>query len=82
MKRKALAKAIHPVTIEANAAVAKEDFAAAIPAMAKLRPAVDAFFDKVKINDDDSKSGGESSEVAQRNPRGYARGGGFSKIQD
>jgi glycyl-tRNA synthetase beta chain len=24
-------------------------------AMAKLRPAVDAFFDKVKVNDDDPK---------------------------
>jgi len=34
-------------------ALAKEDFAAAMSAMAKLRPAVDAFFDKVKVNDDD-----------------------------
>ena len=33
----------------------KEDFAAAMSAMAKLRPAVDAFFDKVKVNDDDPK---------------------------
>ena len=24
-------------------------------AMAKLRPAVDAFFDKVKVNDDDAR---------------------------
>ncbi len=38
---------------EAGAAIAKEDFAAAMSAMAKLRPAVDAFFDKVKVNDDD-----------------------------
>ena len=40
---------------EAGAAVAKEDFAGAMSAMAKLRPAVDAFFDKVKVNDDDPK---------------------------
>ena len=40
---------------EASAAVAKEDFAAAMGAMAKLRPAVDAFFDKVKVNDDDAQ---------------------------
>ena len=40
---------------EAGAAVAKEDFAGAMSAMAKLRPAVDAFFDKVKVNDDDAK---------------------------
>ena len=38
---------------EAGAAVAKEDFAAAMSAMAKLRPAVDAFFDKVTVNADD-----------------------------
>lgn len=49
----ALAKIIGEVAPEASAAVAKEDFAAAMSAMAKLRPAVDAFFDKVKVNDDD-----------------------------
>jgi glycyl-tRNA synthetase beta chain len=54
-EEKALAKAIDQVTGEAGAAVAKEDFAAAMSAMAKLRPAVDAFFDKVKVNDDDPK---------------------------
>jgi glycyl-tRNA synthetase beta chain len=54
-EEKALAKAIDQVKSEAGAAVAKEDFAAAMSAMAKLRPAVDAFFDKVKVNDDDPK---------------------------
>jgi glycyl-tRNA synthetase beta chain len=54
-EEKALAKAIDQVKAEAGAAVAKEDFAAAMSAMAKLRPAVDAFFDKVKVNDDDPK---------------------------
>jgi glycyl-tRNA synthetase beta chain len=52
-EEKALAKAIDQVKAEAGAAVAKEDFAAAMSAMAKLRPAVDAFFDKVKVNDDE-----------------------------
>jgi len=52
-EEKALAKAIDQVKSEASAAVAKEDFAAAMSAMAKLRPTVDAFFDKVKVNDDD-----------------------------
>jgi glycyl-tRNA synthetase beta chain len=51
-EEKALAKAIDQVKAEAAAAVAKEDFAGAMSAMAKLRPAVDAFFDKVKVNDD------------------------------
>ncbi|QOZ27670.1 glycine--tRNA ligase subunit beta [Bradyrhizobium sp. CCBAU 51753] len=54
-EEKALAAAIDQVKSEASAAVAKEDFAAAMSAMAKLRPAVDAFFDKVKVNDDDPK---------------------------
>jgi glycyl-tRNA synthetase beta chain len=54
-EEKALAKAIDQAKMEAGAAVAKEDFAAAMSAMAKLRPAVDAFFDKVKVNDDDPK---------------------------
>ena len=54
-EEKTLAKAIAQVKDEAGAAVAKEDFAAAMSAMAKLRPAVDAFFDKVKVNDDDPK---------------------------
>ena len=38
---------------EARAAVAREDFEAAMRALAKLRPAVDAFFDKVTVNADD-----------------------------
>ena len=54
-EEKTLANAIAQVKTEAGAAVAKEDFAAAMSAMAKLRPAVDAFFDKVKVNDDDPK---------------------------
>jgi glycyl-tRNA synthetase beta chain len=54
-EEKALAKAIEQAKTEAGAAVAKEDFTAAMSAMARLRPAVDVFFDKVKVNDDDPK---------------------------
>jgi glycyl-tRNA synthetase beta chain len=54
-EEKTLAKAIDQVKTEAGAAVAKEDFAGAMSAMAKLRPAVDAFFERVKVNDDDPK---------------------------
>jgi len=54
-EEKALATAIDQVKREAAAAVQKEDFATAMSAMAKLRPAVDAFFDKVKVNDDEPK---------------------------
>ncbi len=52
-EERALAKAIDAATREASAAVAREDFAAAMLAMAKLRPHVDAFFDKVTVNVDD-----------------------------
>ena len=52
-EEKALAEAIDAVKKEASAAVGKEDFAAAMRAMAKLRPRVDAFFDKVTVNLDD-----------------------------
>ncbi len=49
----ALAKAMVSIAPEASAAYAREDFAGAMSAMAKLRPAVDAFFDKVTVNADD-----------------------------
>ncbi len=48
-----LAKAIDVAIGEATAAVAREDFAAAMLAMAQLRPRVDAFFDKVTVNVDE-----------------------------
>lgn len=52
-EEKALAEAIDVARKEAAAAVGKEDFAAAMRAMARLRPRVDAFFDKVTVNVDD-----------------------------
>jgi glycyl-tRNA synthetase beta chain len=52
-EEKALAQAIGIAKSEAGRAVAAEDFAAAMLAMAKLRPHVDAFFDKVTVNVDD-----------------------------
>jgi glycyl-tRNA synthetase beta chain len=52
-EEKALAEAVATAKKEASAAVAKEDFAAAMSAIAKLRPKVDAFFEKVTVNADD-----------------------------
>jgi glycyl-tRNA synthetase beta chain len=52
-EEKALAKAIDAAKIEAARSVQKEDFAAAMRAMAKLRPSVDAFFDQVTVNVED-----------------------------
>ena len=52
-EEKALAEAVSLAKEEASAAVAREDFAAAMSALAKLRPKVDAFFEKVTVNVDD-----------------------------
>jgi glycyl-tRNA synthetase beta chain len=52
-EEKALASAIETAETEAARAVEKQDFVAAMRAMTKLRPAVDALFDKVTINVED-----------------------------
>jgi glycyl-tRNA synthetase beta chain len=49
-EERALASAIDVAKQDASAAVAREHFEAAMRAMAKLRPHVDAFFDKVTVN--------------------------------
>ncbi len=48
-----LSRAVDTAAAEATAAVAREDFSAAMTAMAKLRPHVDAFFEKVTVNADE-----------------------------
>jgi glycyl-tRNA synthetase beta chain len=53
LEEKALAQAIDAAKVEATRAVEKEDFEAAMRAMASLRPHVDALFDKVTVNVDD-----------------------------
>jgi glycyl-tRNA synthetase beta chain len=52
-EEKALAEAIGVAKKDALAAIAREDFEAAMRAMARLRPRVDAFFDKVTVNVED-----------------------------
>ena len=52
-EEKALAAALDSAAPAATAAVTKEDFAAAMTALAKLRAPVDAFFEKVRVNADD-----------------------------
>ena len=81
-EEKTLATAIDQVKAEASAAVAKEDFAAAMAAMAKLRPAVDAFFDKVKVNDDDPKIRENRLKLLNEIRAATRTVADFSKIQD
>jgi glycyl-tRNA synthetase beta chain len=81
-EEKALAKAIDEVKTEASAAVAAEDFAGAMRAMAKLRPAVDAFFDKVMVNDDDPKIRENRLKLLNEIRAATRAVADFSKIQD
>jgi glycyl-tRNA synthetase beta chain len=81
-EEKTLAKAIDQAKSEATAAVAKEDFTAAMSAMAKLRPAVDAFFDKVKVNDDDAKVRENRLKLLNEIRAATRAVADFSKIQD
>jgi len=81
-EEKALAAAIDRARAEATEAVAREDFAAAMTAMAGLRPAVDAFFDKVTVNADD-KAVRENRLKLLGEIRAATRAvADFSKIQD
>ncbi len=81
-EEKALAVAIDDVKREASAAVANEDFAAAMSAMAKLRPAVDAFFEKVKVNDDDAKIRENRLKLLNEIRAATRTVADFSRIQD
>lgn len=51
IEEKGLAVALAQATPKAESAVAAEDYEVAMAALADLRPAVDAFFDKVTVND-------------------------------
>jgi glycyl-tRNA synthetase beta chain len=52
-EEKALFEAMQAAERDARAAVEREDFSAAMTALARLRPAVDSFFDEVTVNADD-----------------------------
>ena len=53
IEEKGLAVALAQATPKAQACVAGEDFEGAMAALAELRPAVDAFFEAVMVNDPD-----------------------------
>ena len=81
-EEKALAAAIDLAKVEAGVAVMNEDFASAMGAIAKLRPAVDAFFDKVKVNDDDPKVRENRLKLLNEIRATTRAVADFSKIQD
>ena len=51
VEEKTLVKALDTAEPKAKAAVEKEDFTAAMAALASLRAPIDSFFDKVTVND-------------------------------
>ena len=81
-EEKALAGSIERVRSEASAAVQKDDYAAAMGVMAKLRPAVDAFFDKVMVNDDDPNIRKNRLRLLNEIREATRAVADFSKIQD
>jgi glycyl-tRNA synthetase beta chain len=54
-EERALYEALQAAAGEARQHVGNEDFEAAMSALARLRPAVDAFFDKVTVNAEDPR---------------------------
>ncbi|MEA2831270.1 MAG: glycyl-tRNA synthetase beta chain, partial [Bradyrhizobium sp.] len=62
--------------------VASEDFAGAMSVMAKLRPAVDAFFEHVKVNDDDAAVRENRLKLLNEIRAATRAVADFSKIQD
>jgi glycyl-tRNA synthetase beta chain len=81
-EEKALADAIDLAKVEGSVAVMNEDFESAMTAMAKLRPAVDAFFDKVKVNDDDPNVRENRLKLLNEIRSATRAVADFSKIQD
>ena len=77
----ALAKAMVSIAPEASAAYAREDYAAAMSAMAKLRPAVDAFFDKVTVNTEDKALRANRLVLLNRIREATGTVADFSKIE-
>jgi glycyl-tRNA synthetase beta chain len=81
-QEKRLAEAIDVVKKEAGAAVAREDFAAAMSVLAKLRPPVDEFFEKVRVNDEDPRIRENRLKLLNQIRAATREVADFSKIQD
>lgn len=76
----ALFAALATARSEAATAVEAEDFAAAMGALAPLRPIVDAFFDAVTVNVDDPKLRANRLALLSQLPHALGAVADFSKI--
>lgn len=77
----ALAAALEAADPKAGAAVESEDFAGAMAALASLRAPVDAFFDKVTVNDPDPVKREARLSLLARMRDAVHRVADFSKIE-
>jgi glycyl-tRNA synthetase beta chain len=82
LEEKALAKAVDEVEKAAAAAVANEDFAAAMAEMAKLRTPVDEFFDHVTVNTSEADLRENRLRLLNRIRATTLTVADFSKIED
>ena len=80
-EERALAAAIADVERDAGAAVAGEDFEAAMSALARLRGPVDAFFDNVTVNADDAALRANRLKLLSRIRAATAQVADFSHIE-
>ena len=80
-EEKALAEGIDVARKEASAAIGKEHFAGAMRATTKLRPRVDAFFDKVTVNVDDKALRENRLKLLNEIREATRTVGDFSKIE-
>jgi glycyl-tRNA synthetase beta chain len=79
---KKLAAAIKEAVAASTSAVQVESFNAAMGSISELRPAVDAFFDKVKVNDDDPKVRENRLKLLNEIRAATRAVADFSRIQD
>lgn len=77
----ALTKALDKAEPKASAAIDKEDFTAAMAALAGLRGPIDAFFDAVKVNADDPGTRARRLNLLARFRDAVNRVADFSKIE-
>jgi glycyl-tRNA synthetase beta chain len=79
-EERALSEAMKIAESAASDAVRREDFSAAMTALAKLRPAVDAFFDKVTVNAADPEIRANRLKLLNQLRRATLAVADFSKI--
>jgi glycyl-tRNA synthetase beta chain len=77
----ALVKALDVAEPKAGAAVEKEDFTAAMAALATLRSPIDAFFDEVTVNDPDPAKRARRLDLLMRFRDAVDRVADFSRIE-